>query len=103
MSSETAVITGGASGLGLVIARHPAQAGYGVVLVGRDATPATPAVPTDLQGFHTSETTHPPYTLLTGPAKASWLYCPRMVIVMYGHRESRVVSVRRAGGRQKRR
>ncbi|WP_097867281.1 SDR family NAD(P)-dependent oxidoreductase [Streptomyces sp. rh34] len=38
MSSATAVITGGASGLGLVTARHLIKAGQSVVLVGRDAT-----------------------------------------------------------------
>jgi NAD(P)-dependent dehydrogenase (short-subunit alcohol dehydrogenase family) len=38
MSVKTAVITGGAGGLGLVTARHLAQQGLDVVLVGRDAT-----------------------------------------------------------------
>ncbi|MDT8913654.1 SDR family NAD(P)-dependent oxidoreductase [Amycolatopsis sp. PS_44_ISF1] len=37
MSSATTVITGGASGLGLVTARHLVKAGQSVVLVGRDA------------------------------------------------------------------
>ncbi|WP_026403416.1 SDR family NAD(P)-dependent oxidoreductase [Actinomadura rifamycini] len=36
MSVKTAVITGGASGLGLVMARHLIKAGQNVVLVGRD-------------------------------------------------------------------
>ncbi|MFI8817607.1 MULTISPECIES: SDR family NAD(P)-dependent oxidoreductase [unclassified Streptomyces] len=38
MSSKTAVITGGAPGLGRVTARHLIKAGQSVVLVGRDAT-----------------------------------------------------------------
>lgn len=38
MSGKTAVITGGASGLGLVTARRLAKAGHSVVLVGRDAS-----------------------------------------------------------------
>ncbi|MFD3488830.1 SDR family NAD(P)-dependent oxidoreductase [Streptomyces sp. NPDC058665] len=38
MSSKTAVITGGASGLGLVTARQLVKAGHSVVLVGRDAS-----------------------------------------------------------------
>ncbi|GAA2097824.1 SDR family oxidoreductase [Streptomyces albiaxialis] len=38
MSGGITVVTGGASGLGLVTARHLAEAGRNVVLVGRDAT-----------------------------------------------------------------
>ncbi|MGW6603441.1 SDR family NAD(P)-dependent oxidoreductase [Streptomyces sp. NPDC055036] len=38
MSSKTAVITGGASGLGSVTARQLVKAGHSVVLVGRDAS-----------------------------------------------------------------
>ncbi|MEU9603206.1 SDR family NAD(P)-dependent oxidoreductase [Streptomyces sp. NPDC048057] len=37
MTRRTAVVTGAAGGLGLVTARHLARAGYGIVLVGRDA------------------------------------------------------------------
>ncbi|MGW7600492.1 SDR family NAD(P)-dependent oxidoreductase [Streptomyces antimycoticus] len=37
MSSTTTVITGGASGLGLVTAHHLVKAGHSVILVGRDA------------------------------------------------------------------
>ncbi|MFD6274940.1 SDR family NAD(P)-dependent oxidoreductase [Streptomyces sp. NPDC060209] len=37
MSSATTVITGGASGLGLVTARHLVEAGQSIILVGRDA------------------------------------------------------------------
>ncbi|GAA1698373.1 SDR family NAD(P)-dependent oxidoreductase [Streptomyces yatensis] len=37
MSSATTVVTGGASGLGLVTARHLVKAGQSVILVGRDA------------------------------------------------------------------
>ncbi|MDJ1130710.1 SDR family NAD(P)-dependent oxidoreductase [Streptomyces iconiensis] len=37
MSAETVVVTGGASGLGLVTARHLVRAGKDVILVGRDA------------------------------------------------------------------
>lgn len=37
MSGKTTVITGGASGLGLVTARRLVEAGHSVVLVGRDA------------------------------------------------------------------
>jgi NAD(P)-dependent dehydrogenase (short-subunit alcohol dehydrogenase family) len=36
MTSKTIVITGAGSGLGLVAARHPAQAGMDLVLVGRE-------------------------------------------------------------------
>ncbi|AUA07937.1 D-beta-hydroxybutyrate dehydrogenase [Streptomyces malaysiensis subsp. malaysiensis] len=35
--SKTTVITGGGSGLGLATARHLAEAGHSVVLVGRDS------------------------------------------------------------------
>ncbi|MFH8558344.1 SDR family NAD(P)-dependent oxidoreductase [Streptomyces celluloflavus] len=50
MSSGTAVITGGASGLGLVTARHLIKAGQNVVLVGRDAT-RTRAAADSLRGL----------------------------------------------------
>ncbi|MEV6081593.1 SDR family NAD(P)-dependent oxidoreductase [Streptomyces sp. NPDC052069] len=50
MSSKTAVITGGAPGLGLVTARHLIQAGQSVVLVGRDAT-RTRAAADSLRGL----------------------------------------------------
>jgi NAD(P)-dependent dehydrogenase (short-subunit alcohol dehydrogenase family) len=50
MSSGTAVITGGASGLGLVTARHLVKAGQSVVLVGRDAT-RTRAAADSLRGL----------------------------------------------------
>lgn len=50
MSSGTAVITGGASGLGLVTARHLVKAGRSVVLVGRDAT-RTRAAADSLRGL----------------------------------------------------
>ncbi|GAA2692446.1 SDR family NAD(P)-dependent oxidoreductase [Streptomyces lunalinharesii] len=43
MSSGTTVITGGASGLGLVMARRLIKAGRSVVLIGRDATRARAA------------------------------------------------------------
>ncbi|MFH9197677.1 hypothetical protein ACH4KT_09545 [Streptomyces anulatus] len=38
MGSRTAVLTGGASGLDLVTARHLNKAGQSIVLVGRDTT-----------------------------------------------------------------
>ncbi|MET9860691.1 SDR family NAD(P)-dependent oxidoreductase [Streptomyces smyrnaeus] len=50
MSSGTAVITGGASGLGLVTARRLTRAGRSVVLVGRDAT-RTRAAADSLRGL----------------------------------------------------
>ncbi|MCI4043856.1 SDR family NAD(P)-dependent oxidoreductase [Streptomyces sp. TRM75563] len=50
MSSRTAVVTGGASGLGLVTARHLIKAGQSVVLVGRDAT-RTRAAADSLRGL----------------------------------------------------
>ncbi|MGW0595191.1 SDR family NAD(P)-dependent oxidoreductase [Streptosporangium sp. NPDC002607] len=49
MSSKTAVITGGGSGLGLVTARHLIKAGQTVVLVGRDAA-RTKAAADSLRG-----------------------------------------------------
>ncbi|MFJ8280280.1 SDR family NAD(P)-dependent oxidoreductase [Streptomyces griseoviridis] len=50
MSGRTAVVTGGASGLGLVTARHLVRAGQSVVLVGRDAT-RTRAAADSLRGL----------------------------------------------------
>ncbi|MEV7436086.1 SDR family NAD(P)-dependent oxidoreductase [Streptomyces griseoviridis] len=50
MSGRTAVVTGGASGLGLVTARHLVRAGQRVVLVGRDAT-RTRAAADSLRGL----------------------------------------------------
>lgn len=50
MSSKTTVITGGGSGLGLVTARRLVEAGYSVVLVGRDAT-RTRAAAESLRGW----------------------------------------------------
>ncbi|MEU9187781.1 SDR family NAD(P)-dependent oxidoreductase [Streptomyces sp. NPDC048484] len=50
MINKTAVITGGASGLGLVTARHLIKAGQNVVLVGRDAT-RTRAAADSLRGL----------------------------------------------------
>ncbi|WP_236795045.1 SDR family NAD(P)-dependent oxidoreductase [Amycolatopsis sp. GM8] len=57
MSGRTAVITGGASGLGLVMARHLIKAGLNVVLVGRDET-RTRAAADSLRGLAAAPRTY---------------------------------------------
>ncbi|MFC6881459.1 MULTISPECIES: SDR family NAD(P)-dependent oxidoreductase [Actinomadura] len=58
MNSGTTVITGGASGLGLVTARHLVKAGQSVVLVGRDAA-RTQAAADSLRGLAPADSDAP--------------------------------------------
>ncbi|GLU48684.1 hypothetical protein Nans01_30350 [Nocardiopsis ansamitocini] len=62
MDSRTTVITGGASGLGLVMARHLVGAGHSVVLVGRDAARTRAAAERLYGGARAGREAAPPRT-----------------------------------------